>query len=91
MKGDEKNDEPESILEPVVKIKEEAMERSFNELNEFFSQQEEAKAVDEDNQISFNQDNSGLFHCEAGACTFSTHVRASIQQHVRQVISLFTL
>ena len=25
-----------------------------------------------------------MFHCEAAGCEFSTYVRASVQQHVRQ-------
>ena len=38
-------------------------------------------------KTSFNQDDVGLFRCEAGGCLFSSYVRASIQQHVRQTHS----
>ena len=38
-------------------------------------------------RTSFNQDDVGLFRCEAVGCLFSSFVRASIQQHVRQTHS----
>ena len=57
---DELEEIEETILEPVVKVKEEEIERSFHEFNEFFSV---APAVE--TQISFNQDDKGLFQCEA--------------------------
>ena len=57
---DELEELEETILEPVVKVKEEEIERSFHELNEFFS-----VASTVETQISFNQDDSGLFQCEA--------------------------
>ena len=57
---DELEEMEETILEPVVKVKEEEIERSFHEFNEFFSA---APAVE--TKISFNQDDTGLFQCEA--------------------------
>ena len=37
-----------------------------------------------ESKTSFNQDDLGMFRCEAPGCQFSTFVRASVQQHVRQ-------
>jgi DNA-directed RNA polymerase subunit RPC12/RpoP len=77
------DDFEETYLEPIVKVKEEAIERTFDEFNEFFA----AAAMMIEAKISFNQDDLGVFHCEAQGCVFSTLIRASIQQHVRQTHS----
>jgi len=77
------DDFEETFLEPIVKVKEEAIERTFDEFNEFFA----AAALMIETKISFNQDDLGVFHCEAQGCVFSTLIRASIQQHVRQTHS----
>ena len=55
----------ETILEPIVKVKEEELERSFNEFNEFFSIASSLADTTLENQVSFNQDDMGLFQCEA--------------------------
>ena len=60
---DELEEMEETVLEPVVKVKEEEIERSFHEFNEFFSAAPAANTVE--TQISFNQDDTGLFQCEA--------------------------
>ena len=83
---DDEEEMEETVLEPVVKVKEEEVERSFHEFNEFFAATAAANLGVED-KISFNQDDSGQFHCEAPGCGFSTYVRASVQQHVRQTHS----
>ena len=83
---DDEEEMEETVLEPVVKVKEEEVERSFHEFNEFFAATAAANPGVED-KISFNQDDSGQFHCEAPGCSFSTYVRASVQQHVRQTHS----
>ena len=77
---DEDDDLEDTYLEPIVKVKEEAIEKTFNEFNEFFA----AASLMIETKISFNQDDLGVFHCEAQGCVFSTLIRASIQQHVRQ-------
>ena len=59
---DDEEELEEIVLEPVVKIKEEEIERSFNEFNEFFTS---SSNVILDSIISFNQDDNGMFHCEA--------------------------
>ena len=88
----------ETILEPIVKVKEEEIERKYHEYNEFFAAGERGEGGRQsvnlsvisashhlvESQTSFNQDDTGLFHCEAPGCEFSTWVRASVQQHVRQ-------
>merc|ERR1719410_3359580 len=83
---DDEEEMEETVLEPVVKVKEEEVERSYHEFNEFFAATAAANLGIED-KISFNQDDSGQFHCEAPGCSFSTYVRASVQQHVRQTHS----
>lgn len=80
---DDGDDFEETYLEPIVKVKEEAIERTFDEFNEFFA----VAAMMIEAKISFNQDDLGVFHCEAQGCVFSTLIRASIQQHVRQTHS----
>lgn len=79
---DKLNDEDDlNQIDPMVKVKEEAIERAFNELNEFFNPEANIlQAV----PVTFNQDDSGVFNCEAPNCIFSTMIRAAVQQHMRQ-------
>ena len=79
---DDEEEMEETVLEPIVKVKEEEIERSFHEFNEFFNSTA-GNVSGESQEISFNQDDVGEFHCEAPNCQFHTFVRASIQQHVR--------
>ena len=69
---DKLNDEDDlNQIDPMVKVKEEAIERAFNELNEFFNPEANIlQAV----PVTFNQDDSGVFNCEAPNCIFSTMV-----------------
>jgi len=73
------DDEDFAVVEPLQKLKEDTCERKFNELNEFYNQQTELQSI-----VCFNQDDQGVFHCEAAGCNFSCLVRASVQQHILQ-------
>ena len=77
----------ETVLEPATRVKEEEQERSFNQFNEFFDSAGEVGKTQKVEMPSFNQDDSGMFHCEAAGCEYSTLVRASVQQHLRQTHS----
>lgn len=81
---DELEEMEETILEPVVKVKEEEIERSFHEFNEFFSATPAANTVE--TQISFNQDDTGLFQCEAPGMLKLDQTFSSNSKHFKVVI-----
>ena len=90
---EEKTHQPEpnlNSIDPLMKAREDAIERTFHELNEFYSLQSDPA----ESQMTFNQvriykpkmhsmysicqDDDGVFHCEVQNCIFSTLVLSSI-------------
>ena len=89
---EEKTQQPEpnlNSMDPLMKAREDAIERTFHELNEFYNLQSDMGAA----QMTFNQvricfknkaelsfisqDDDGVFHCEVQNCIFSTLVSRS--------------
>ena len=64
-------DDDLGTIDQIVKIKEDAIEKAFNEFSEFYSPQTEVIEP----LVSFSQDDDGVFHCEASHCIFTTLVR----------------
>ena len=87
---EEKTNQPEpnlNSIDPLMKAREDAIERTFHELNEFYNPQSDLA----ESQMTFNQvgvyltcakdilyficqDDDGVFHCEVQNCIFSTLV-----------------
>jgi len=64
--------------EPLLSIKEEAIDKTFDEFNEMFLQKTQ---VTRNAEIKFAQDHIGFYHCQEEECSFKTMVRPSIHQH----------
>ncbi|XP_023324495.1 zinc finger protein 665 isoform X3 [Eurytemora carolleeae] len=64
--------------EPMLCVKEEAIDKTFDEFNEMFLQKTQ---VTRNAEIKFAQDHIGFYHCQEEGCAFKTMVRPSIHQH----------
>ena len=89
-----------NIPDPLLKAREDAMERTFHELNEFYNVQADLTqnaqvtfhqvSLRESNCLLFSleifhcQDDDGVFHCEVQNCIFSTLV-----SYLRHLIVMF--
>jgi len=64
--------------EPLICVKEEAIDKTFDEFNEMFLQKTQ---VTRNAEIKFAQDHIGFYHCQEEGCSFKTMVRPSVHQH----------
>jgi len=64
--------------EPLLSVKEEAIDKTFDEFNEMFLQKTQ---VTRNAEIRFAQDHIGFYHCQEDGCSFKTMVRPSVHQH----------